>query len=125
MRVLVDSSIWIEYFRNSQTESPLDYLIEEDLVAVNDLILAELIPALHQRSQKELIELMCELKKLPLTLDWKDLIQMQITCLQNDINCMGIPDLIIAQHAIQHDLTLLSLDKHFALLSKHTPLKMY
>jgi len=36
---------------------------------------------------------------------------------------MGIPDLIIAQHAKQHDLTLFSLDKHFGLLGK--PLKIY
>ena len=47
MSVLVDSPIWIEYFRGSANDARLDLLIEENLVVVNDLILAELVPALH------------------------------------------------------------------------------
>jgi hypothetical protein len=44
MSVLVDSSIWIDYFRNTGKADALDVLIDENLVVVNDLILAELIP---------------------------------------------------------------------------------
>ena len=51
MSVLVDSSIWVEYFRGSADDGRLDFLIEENLVVVNQLILAELIPALHLRRQ--------------------------------------------------------------------------
>ncbi len=42
MSVLVDSSVWIDYFRGTGEE--LDYLIEEAVVATNELILAELVP---------------------------------------------------------------------------------
>ena len=50
---------------------------------------------------------------------------MQITCLRSGINGVGIPDLLIAQNAIQHDVQLLARDRHFALLSKYVPLSVY
>lgn len=50
---------------------------------------------------------------------------MQLTCLRNGINKVGIPDLIIAQHAIQNNLSLFSLDKHFTLLGRHMPLNLH
>jgi predicted nucleic acid-binding protein len=48
-----------------------------------------------------------------------------VTCLRNVINKVGIPDLIIAQHAIQNALSLFSLDKHFELLRRHFPLDLH
>jgi predicted nucleic acid-binding protein len=47
-----------------------------------------------------------------------------VTCLRNGINKVGIPDLIIAQFALQNNLSLFSLDKHFQLLGKHVPLNL-
>ena len=125
MSVLVDSSIWIEYFRGSMNDGRLDFLIEENLVVVNDLILAELTPALHLRRQRKLIGLMQEIICPPLQLDWADLIQMQIACLKHGINKIGIPDLIIAQHAIQNHLELYTRDKHFKLIAQHVPLSLH
>jgi predicted nucleic acid-binding protein len=46
MNVLVDSSIWVAYFRGISDLPTLDWLIEEGLVVTNDIILAELTPAL-------------------------------------------------------------------------------
>ena len=125
MSVLVDSSIWIAYFRGSMNDERLGFLIEENLVVVNDLILAELIPALHVRRQRKLIGLMREIICPPLQLDWADLIQMQIACLKHGINKVGIPDLVIAQHAIQNHLELYTRDKHFKLIAQHVPLSLH
>lgn len=125
MSVLVDSSIWVAYFRGSANDGRLDFLIEENLVVVNDLILAELIPALHLRRQRQLIGLMREIICPPLAVDWNDLIQMQIVCLKNGINKVGIPDLMIAQHAIQNHLELYTRDKHFSLIAQHVPLTLH
>ena len=125
MSVLVDSSVWIEYFRGSENDARLDFLIEENLVVVNDLILAELVPALHVRQQRKLIGLMWEITCPPLEIDWDDLIQMQIACLRHGINKVGIPDLMIAQHAIQNHLELYTRDKHFKLISQHVPLSLH
>jgi predicted nucleic acid-binding protein len=43
----------------------------------------------------------------------------------NGTNRVGLPDLIVAQHAMQHNLSLFFLDKHFRLLSKHVALKLH
>ena len=125
MNVLVDSSVWVDFFRGKGAADPLELLIEENLVVTNELILTELIPPLHLRKQNRLITLLKEVERRPITPNWDDLVQMQITCLQNGINGVGIPDLIIAQNAIQYDLQLFARDKHFGLLSKHIPLSIY
>jgi len=125
MSVLVDSSVWIAYFRGKGNPSAVDWLIEEGLIVANDLILAELIPPLLVRGERKLVSLLRDIERIPLSLDWDGIVQLQVTCLRNGINKVGIPDLIIAQQAIQRDLALLSLDKHFPLLCRHVPLRLY
>ena len=46
MEVLVDTSIWIDYFRGGEKSKDLDFLIDENLLLTNNIILAELIPYL-------------------------------------------------------------------------------
>jgi len=125
MNVLVDTSIWIDFFRNFEMADSLEQLIEENLIVINDLILAEIIPQLSIHDQIELISLLHEIEKQPLTIDWDNIIQMQITCLRNGINGIGIPDFIIAQNAIQGNLRLFSKDKHFGLIAKLIGLIQY
>lgn len=124
MKVLVDSSVWVAYFRGTCGVTAVDWFIEEGLVVTNDLILAELTPPLLLRGERKLASLLLEIERPPLTLDWDDIIQLQVICLRNGINKVGIPDLIIAQHAIQNNFSLYSLDKHFGLLSKHVHLNL-
>jgi hypothetical protein len=71
------------------------------------------------------IALLREIKQQPILLDWNGIINMQITCLKNGINRVGVPDLMIAQNAIQESLTLLSAAKHFSLMADHMPLALY
>lgn len=125
MSVLVDSSVWIEYFRNAEQSDVLEMLIEENLVVTNELILAELIPALQLRKLRELITLLREIKRQPMNIDWDDIVRMQTLCLHNGNNGVGIPDLIIAQNAIQGGLRLLSNDRHFIAISKFLSLDLY
>jgi predicted nucleic acid-binding protein len=125
MSILVDTSVWINYLRGTSSADTLDLLIEENLVVTNQLILAEILPHLYIRNQKNLIGLFSEIKQFPVNIDWKDIIQMRITCLKNGLNGVGIPDLIIAQNAIQGNMRLLSADKHFTLMAKHIPLTIY
>jgi hypothetical protein len=125
MSVLVDSSVWIEYFRNAEQADVLEMLIEENLIVTNELILAELIPALQIRKLSELITLLREIKRQPMNIDWNDIIKMQTLCLNNGSNRVGIPDLIIAQNSIQGGLRLLSNDTHFFIISKFLSLDIY
>jgi len=124
MKVLVDSSVWVAYLRGTPELPLVDWLIEEGMVVTNDLILAELTPPLLVRRERKLVGLFHDIERFPLIIDWDGIIQMQVTCLRNGINRVGIPDLIIAQCAIRHDLALFSLDKHFHLLAKHVPLNL-
>jgi len=125
MSVLVDSSVWIEYFWNAEQSDVLEMLIEENLVVTNELILAELIPALQMRKLSELATLLREIKRQPMNIDWNDIIKMQTLCLNNGSNGVGIPDLIIAQNSIQGGLRLLSNDKHFFIIAKFLSLDIY
>ncbi|MFQ5420767.1 MAG: PIN domain-containing protein [Anaerolineae bacterium] len=116
MQVLVDSSIWVDYFRSGANSATLDILIDENLLVTNDIILAELVPFLQVKKQTEIIRLLRAIQKLPLQIDWVEIIQFQTACLQAGVNGVGIPDLLIAQNARQNQCVIYSLDKHFQLI---------
>ena len=117
MAVLIDSSVWIEYFRNGNNFEKVDFLIDENLVVINDLILTELVPFLKLRNHRNIIDLLFNLNKIPVDVDWLQLIEFQYICLKNGLNGVGIPDLIIAQNVAQHNCKIYSLDKHFLKMS--------
>jgi predicted nucleic acid-binding protein len=101
MSVLVDTSVWVEYFRSGNNSEKLDFLIDENLIVTNDLILAELIPFLKVRKQRKLTNLLLNINRLNLSISWGQIIEYQYKCLKNGLNGVGIPDLIIAQNAIR------------------------
>ena len=102
MPVLVDTSIWLEYFRSGNSTKKLDFLIDENLIVINDLILAELVPYLRARNQQTIIKLLNNISKIELSIDWDQIIEFQFECLKNGLNQIGIPDLIIVQNAKQN-----------------------
>jgi hypothetical protein len=108
--------VWVEYFRRGNNSEKLDFLIDENIVVTNDLILAELTPFLKIRKQRKLIMLLHNIKKLPININWAELIDFQYQCLMKGLNGIGIPDLIIAQNANQNDCEIYSFDNHFKLL---------
>ncbi|MEX2442823.1 MAG: PIN domain-containing protein [Alkalispirochaeta sp.] len=111
--ILPDTSIWIDFFRGNDAAWSLNQLIEDGLIVTNDLVLAELIPSIESKGEHDLRELMYSVQKVDLTIDWERIIEMQQTCLATGFNNVGIPDLIIAQNALDHGLTLFENDKHF------------
>jgi predicted nucleic acid-binding protein len=125
MEVLVDTSIWIDYFRGGDNASDLDFLIDEDLVVTNKIILAELLPFLEIKKQTKVIKLLLEIKPLPLDIHWDEIIESQVKCLKAGANGIGIPDLIIAQNAKQNNCNVYSLDKHFRLLKQVLKVKLH
>jgi len=125
MRVLVDSSIWISYFRNGHREEVLDFLIEENLIVINDVILSELVPFLKIQNKLKLIRHLQSIERLDLSIDWDEVIEIQTNCLKSGVSGIGIPDLIIAQNAIQNQVCVFSEDKHFIKLETVTELEIY
>ncbi len=125
MGVLVDTSIWIDYFKQGDDLTDMDALIDENLVVTNDLILAELIPFLKVRKQFTVIKLLQEIRRIPLRINWDEIIAFQVSCLKAGANGIGIPDLVIAQSAKANNCKIYSIDKHFRLLEKIIKIKLY
>ena len=95
----------------------LDRLLEEDFVCINELILTELKPVLRHRKRNDILESLSALERIPLQIDWDLIQEYQFMNLQNGINKVGIPDLIIIQQVIDEKITLFSFDKHFRLMN--------
>lgn len=125
MELLVDSSVWIDYFRSGGNSKDLDFLIDENVIVTNDIILAELIPYLLLKNQTKVIELLQEINKISLNIHWEEIIEFQASCLQSGANGIGIPDLIIAQNAKQNNCKIYSMDKHFRLLNHILGIKLH
>lgn len=116
--ILIDSSVWIEYFRTGRPDK-LDRIIEEDLACINELILSELVPPLILQKETGLIEGLKATGMVPMNIDWDIIRDYQVMNLRNGINRVGIPDLIILQQVIDQKITLYSFDKHFKLMQNH------
>lgn len=116
MDVLVDSSVWIQ-FLNSQNAVLRD-LLKKNSVCTNDVVLLELLPFFRMIRNQNALELLDGNRKIPIQADWNELMEMRLKNLQNGINNVGIPDLLILQQAIQHKLPICSLDKHFKLMKE-------
>lgn len=116
--ILVDSSVWIEYFRTGKP-TRLDRIIEEDLVCINELILTELAPALSLQNETDLLEGLQAIRMIPMNIDWEIVRAYQLMNLQNGINKVGIPDLIILQQVIDQKISLFSFDKHIKRMQNH------
>ena len=129
MDVLVDTSVWISFFKGRKDEAKvceaLDYLLSGDEVVVNDVILSELLPPIIVRKERRVESCLKSVRKIDLLTDWDDIRRMQVVCIANGINKVGIPDLMIAQQAIQGGSPVFSLDGHFRQMAKKLPLKLW
>ena len=125
MGVLVDTSVWIDYFRGGGHSTDMEFLIDENLIVTNDIILAELVPYLKIKKQGKVVDLLYEITKTPLDIRWEEIIDFQVQCLKSGANGVGIPDLLIAQNARQNGCAVWSLDRHFRLLRKVLKIKLH
>ena len=125
MQILVDTSIWIDFFKKREQSLKLDDLLLDDRVVINDIILAELIPLLHLKKQFTIIDLLKSVVSYPLNIDWNLIIKWQTMCLNSGLNGIGKPDLLITQNAMQNNLPVYSLDKHFRSLTNISGLQLF
>ena len=125
MNNLVDTSAWIEYFRGNRKFSFINRLIEANVICTNDIILTELLPSIVQKREHSLANILNNVKKYPLLIDWQEIRAIQLLNLKHGNNNIGISDIIIAQNCIQSRLKLITYDKHFVAMAKYTPLKIF
>lgn len=123
--VLVDSSVWIAYFKGDIQSQIINNLLDSNTLCINDLILAELIPSIQHKNEFELRDLLLEITAIPLDIRWHEIIEMQTINLKNGINKVGIADLVIAQQVKNSQVSLYTLDRHFQLMSPLHNFKLF
>lgn len=127
--VLVDSSVWIDYFRGHVTRATdhLDRLLGQDLVVTGDLILAEVLQGFRHQHAFDLA------KRALLAVDVWPLAGQRI-CLQaannyRALRAAGVTprktiDGLIATWCIENDHALLHDDRDFDPFARHLGLKI-
>ena len=125
MNNLVDSSVWIEYFKGNQKYSFITDLISNNAICTNDIILTELLPSIIHKKEHKLAELLSYIKKYELIIDWQEIRDIQLLNLKHGNNNIGISDIIIAQNCIQNKTKIIVNDKHFEAMAKYLPLDIY
>ncbi|MCC5919401.1 MAG: hypothetical protein LAT68_03560 [Cyclobacteriaceae bacterium] len=98
-KVLVDSSVWRDYFKTGNIPL-LNGVIMEDLVCTSELILTRLSPILQDSRRYDILENLLEIENILLSIDWQIIQQYQPLNLQQGVNKVGILDLIILQQVI-------------------------
>jgi len=126
--ILVDSSVWIDYFRGTPTPqaNKLDTLLGAELIATGDLILTEVLQGFaNDREFNQARKLMNSL--VVLNLAGKD-IALQAAKNFRVLRGLGVTvrktiDTLIATHCIENDLPLLYSDKDFDPFVRHLGLR--
>ena len=126
--ILVDSSVWIDYFRGTPTPQAemLDSLLESEPVATGDLILAEVLQGFRSdRDFNQARKLLTSL--MVIDLGGKD-IAIQAARNFRALRALGISvrktiDTLIATRCIASGLTLLYSDRDFDPFVQHLGLR--
>ncbi len=128
MWVLVDSSAWVAFFRDEQHDPhhPLRLLAGEKRLATNWVIRLELLTgAMSEADYRSLEGQLRDLRELQLTEDvWASAARLR-WILRRQGALFSVPDIVIASCAMAYDCELLHTDRHFDLIAKHAPLKIY
>lgn len=128
-RVLVDSSIWVEFFHHPDAPISLvlDQLLAHRLVCTTGVVKAKVVPG--AQSPGDLRRLRSLFDALPLAPErngfWAHLVRFRHRLLTRDIHGIGIPDLIVATVAIQNQKLVFTLDEDFARMTPHVPVRLF
>ncbi len=127
--ILVDSSVWIDYFRGTRNEQTdlLDALLSSEPVAVGDLMLAEVLQGFNSERDFN------QAKNVLLSLHQVDIggTEIAIQAARNfrTLRLHGVTvrktiDVLIATRCIESDLLLLHSDRDFDAFEKHLGLRV-
>jgi predicted nucleic acid-binding protein len=126
--ILVDSSVWIDYFRGTITPQTdcLDMLLTSELVAVGDLMLTEVLQGFGSEREYN------QARKLLTSLDVIDIAGQEVALAATrnfrSLRALGATvrktiDTLIATYCIEHDLALLHSDRDFEPFVTHLGLR--
>ena len=126
--IIVDSSVWIDYFtgRNTPPTETLDSLLGEELVAIGDLILVEVLQGFRMdkdfRQARKLLLSLTIFNMLDVSIALKSAANFR-KLRRKGITVRKTIDAIIATYCIENKHSLLHSDKDFQPFHKHLKLK--
>jgi len=123
--ILIDSSVWIDFFKGNEKVAFVSDILLEGLACTNEVVLTELLPSMRIKKEENLIKLMRQVRKIDMEIDWLQLRNIQFVNLQNGNNKVPLTDIMVAQNCIQNDLEILTTDKHFMKMSEYLPLQIF
>jgi predicted nucleic acid-binding protein len=128
--ILVDTSVWIDYFNgveNKQTES-LDWILSEQSVLVGDIILTEILQGFDSDKEFRLAKQALE----PLDCVHLGGKSLAIKAASNfrflrskGVTIRKTVDMLIGSWCIEHEVELLHNDKDFDQIATQLPLQIY
>ena len=127
MGAVIDSSLWVDYFRRGTPRSVLEQVI--GLVDDADALLCEpvrfeILRAALRAERKRIDAVFDTIPLLPSPHDlWHQAALLGQRCLDAGFHPRTM-DLLIAQVALHHGAELMTFDKHFADIARVTPLKL-
>jgi predicted nucleic acid-binding protein len=127
-RVLVDTSVWISFFRDREQKvgQKVRQLLRDGAPAYTGIIATELIRGAKSKQELDVLE---ELFSSIALIEMKEEYFRNAGVLGRHLMekglTVGTVDLLIAQIALGTDTALFSLDSHFAAIARHTALRLY
>ena len=127
--IVIDTSVWIDYFNGVSTPQTrlLDDLLGERVLAVGDLILAELLQGFaSEQDAKRALSLLDPLELLEMA--GRD-VAIQSAAHYRRLRRRGVTvrktmDMLIGTYCLMHDHEILHADRDFDVLAEHLGLKV-
>lgn len=126
-KVLIDSTVWIDFFRNrdSSFRDKIELLLKSGRSVYTGIIAMELING--AKGKKELLVLESMFAAME-RINEKESTHLNAGKLGYEIarrgHTLGVVDLLIAQLTIENNINLLSIDKHFKIIARHSELRL-
>ncbi len=125
-RILVDTTIWIEFFRQgSKIGEPLEGLLVENGIWTCGIVLFEILQGIKSEGEKsKILTLLAGLPYVEMTKAlWQKAAVLSASLRKRGVS-LPLSDIFIATIAIENDLSVFTLDNHFAQipnLKLHSP----
>ena len=126
-KIIVDTSVWIEYFKNNDK---FVLLIENNLnlekIFITGIIISELLHGVRNYAEYKMLSK--SIDAIPylecIFDDWLKTGKILFELKRKNIP-VPLTDVLIATIAIRNDASVLTLDKHFENIIQITPLNLY
>ncbi len=127
-RILIDTSIWIDYFRTPKTPltDEISSLLRNGRICYADIVALELIRGAKTRKELSILDVLFSTihRLIPCEKTFREAGLLGYHLARKGAT-LGTVDLLIAQFSIENDVQLYTRDQHFQTIAGMAPLKLY